>query len=128
MIRKSALHADGAPAPAGAYSQAVMVGDFLFTSGFGPHDPVTGGVPSSVRDQTIATLRNIEAVLDERGLGLGDCVKVTVHLADLADFGEFDHAFAEVVPAPFPARTTVGSQLAGILVEIDVVVDARRDG
>jgi enamine deaminase RidA (YjgF/YER057c/UK114 family) len=48
-------------------------------------------------------------------------VKTTVHLADLADFAEFNTAYAEFFSEPYPVRTTVGSQLANILVEIDVV-------
>jgi enamine deaminase RidA (YjgF/YER057c/UK114 family) len=78
-------------------------------------------VPDGVAGQTRQVLRNIGAVLAERGLTLDDCVKTTVHLADLADFAEFNAAYQEFFSAPYPVRTTVGSQLAGILVEIDVV-------
>jgi len=60
-------------------------------------------------------------VLAERGLTLDHCLKTTVHLADLADFAEFNAAYAEFFTEPYPVRTTVGSQLANILVEIDVV-------
>lgn len=66
-------------------------------------------------------LRNIAAVLAERGVGLDDVLKTTVHLADLADFAAFNEAYQEFFTQPYPVRTTVGSQLAGILVEIDVV-------
>lgn len=78
-------------------------------------------MPESVGDQTRQVLRNVGAVLAEQGLTLDDSVKTTVHLADLADFAEFNEAYKEFFSEPYPVRTTVGSQLANILVEIDVV-------
>jgi len=110
-----------APQPTGNYSQGIRLGNLVWTAGFGPQHPVTGAIPESVADQTRQVLRNVEATLAEAGLDLGDVVKATVHLADLADFAEFDEAYGEFFSYPKPARTTVGSQLAGIKVEIDVV-------
>jgi reactive intermediate/imine deaminase len=120
-MTKSAIHTSSAPQPAGPYSQGIVANEFFYTAGFGPQDPATGTVPDGVAGQTRQVLRNIGAVLAERGLTLDDCVKTTVHLADLADFAEFNAAYQEFFSAPYPVRTTVGSQLAGILVEIDVV-------
>lgn len=77
-------------------------------------------------EQTRQVLRNVGSVLAEHGLTLDDSVKVTVHLADLADFAEFNEAYQEFFTAPYPVRTTVGSQLANILVEIDVVAAIRQ--
>jgi 2-iminobutanoate/2-iminopropanoate deaminase len=118
---------DGAPQPAGAYSQGVVVGGFVYTAGFGPHDPVTGQiVGDTAYEQTGSVLRNIAAVLAVHGLDLGDVVKSTVHLNDVArDFADFNRAYAEHFRAPYPVRTTVGSTLPGILVEIDVVAALR---
>jgi 2-iminobutanoate/2-iminopropanoate deaminase len=121
MSTKEALHTDSAPQPAGPYSQAIVSGDLLFTAGFGPQDPATGTVPESVGDQTRQVLKNLRNVLAERGATLDDALKTTVHLADLADFEEFNVAYREFFSEPFPVRTTVGSQLANILVEIDLV-------
>ncbi|MGA0566867.1 RidA family protein [Rathayibacter sp. KR2-224] len=120
-MTKSAVHTSRAPQPAGPYSQGVVANGFFYTAGFGPQDPATGTVPDGVAEQTRQVLRNVGAVLAERGLTLDDCVKTTVHLADLADFAEFNSAYQEFFTAPYPVRTTVGSQLANILVEIDVV-------
>jgi reactive intermediate/imine deaminase len=120
-MTKSAIHTSSAPQPAGAYSQGIVANGFFYTAGFGPQDPATGTVPDGVAEQTRQVLRNIGVVLAERGLTLDDCVKTTVHLADLADFAEFNAAYQEFFGAPYPVRTTVGSQLANILVEIDVV-------
>lgn len=68
-------------------------------------------------------LRNISAVLAEAGAGFDDVVKVTAHLQHLKrDFEEYNQAYQEFFPEPYPVRTTVGSDLYDILVEIDVVV------
>jgi len=120
-MTKTAVHTTNAPQPAGPYSQGVAANGFFYTAGFGPQDPATGAVADSVGEQTRQVLRNVAAVLAERGLTLDDCVKTTVHLADLADFAEFNEAYKEFFAEPYPVRTTVGSQLANILVEIDVV-------
>jgi 2-iminobutanoate/2-iminopropanoate deaminase len=119
---KTGYHAEGAPRPAGPYSHGVVANGFLYTAGFGPQDPANDhAIADGVADQTRQVLRNIQTVLAVHGLTLDDCVKTTVHLADLADFAAFNEAYAEFFSAPYPVRTTVGSQLAGILVEIDVV-------
>jgi 2-iminobutanoate/2-iminopropanoate deaminase len=121
-MAKIAIRVGAAPEPAGPYSQGIVANGFLFTAGFGPQDPAAGGaVAEDVGEQTRQVLRNVAAVLAEHGLSLDDCVKTTVHLADLADFAEFNAAYREFFSEPYPVRTTVGSQLAGILVEIDVI-------
>ncbi|WP_300267577.1 Rid family detoxifying hydrolase [Microbacterium sp.] len=120
-MSKTAVHTTNAPQPAGPYSQGISANGFFYTAGFGPQDPATGEKSDDVREQTRQVLRNVSAVLAEQGLTLDDCVKTTVHLADLADFAEFNEAYKEFFSEPYPVRTTVGSQLANILVEIDVV-------
>ena len=99
----------------------VVAHGLVFTAGFGPQDPVTGSIPEGIDAQTEATLRNVERALTEVGLGLADVVKVTAHLARLADFAGYNAAYERLFSQPYPVRTTVGSQLSGILVEIDVV-------
>ena len=117
----TAFQSTNTPQPAGPYSQGIEANGFFYTAGFGPQDPTSGAVADSVAEQTRQVLRNVQGVLAERGLTTGDCVKTTVHLADLADFAEFNEAYEEFFSQPYPVRTTVGSQLANILVEIDVV-------
>ncbi|MDQ0401748.1 reactive intermediate/imine deaminase [Streptomyces sp. DSM 40167] len=116
------MRTTGAPRPAGAYAQGVVAGGLLFTAGFGPQDPATGEVPEGVGAQTAQVLRNVRAVLAEEGLSLRDVVKVTTHLQHLKrDFAAYDAAYREFFDEPCPVRTTVGSDLMNILVEIDVV-------
>jgi 2-iminobutanoate/2-iminopropanoate deaminase len=108
--------------PIGAYSQGLHVGDFIFVSGQGPLDPVTGQVVGkTVEEQTARVLENIRAILEAGGATMADVVKVTAHLSDLALFERYNKVYATYFPDPKPTRTTVGSQLLGILVEIDAI-------
>ena len=110
------------PTPAGPYSHVVQFGDVVWTAGFGPQDPATGQVPDGIEQQTEQVIDNVESALRVVGLGLGDVVKATVHLQHLErDFAAHNEVYARRFRAPYPVRTTVGSDLLGILVEIDVV-------
>ena len=120
--RRDAVVSANAPPPAGAYSHLVEYGGLVFTAGFGPHNPATGSVPDGIAAQTNAALDNVAAALAEIGLGLDDVLRATVHLADLSgDFTGYDAAYRTRFSSPYPVRTTVGSTLAGFLIEIDVV-------
>lgn len=123
----TAIRTAAAPAPAGAYSQGLAAGPFVFTAGMGPLDPTTSQViGTTVGEQTDTVLDHLEAILAERGLDLSDVVKMTVHLQQMnRDFDEFDVVYRKRMRPPFPVRTTVGSTLNGILVEIDAVALAR---
>lgn len=108
--------------PVGAYSQGLRVGDFIFVSGQGPLDPATGKVTgATIEEQTARTLENIKAILAAAGASLEDVVRVGAFLSDLALFDRYNRVYATCFPDPKPARTTVGCQLNGILVEIDAV-------
>jgi reactive intermediate/imine deaminase len=120
-MSKTATTSSELPPPAGPYSHLVEANGFVFTAGLGPHDPATRTLPDGIRAQTDQVIRNLETALRAVGLTLFDVVKTTVHLADLADFGDFNEVYRERFPEPYPVRTTVGSQLAGFLVEIDAV-------
>ena len=114
----------GAP-PQGAYSQGWRAGDFIFVTGTGPIDPVTGKlVGTEIEQQTEQTIDNIEAILSAEGATLADVVKSTVHLSDLSLFARYNAVYARRFKKPYPVRTTVGSDLGhtpGMLVEIDCI-------
>lgn len=113
------------PAPAGPYSHVVSAAGLVWTAGFGPQNPQTGAVPEGIVAQTEQVITNVEEALRLRGLGLEDVVKATVHLQHLKrDFDAYNGVYARRFAEPFPARTTVGSDLMDILVEIDVVAVA----
>lgn len=123
MTRKIAVHPEGAPIPAGPYSPAIIAGDFVFVSGQGPLKPGTREIlPGTVREQTAQALENIRTILAAAGCTMADVVKVTAHLADMADFPIYNEVYGTHFPEPYPARTTVQSVLPGpFTVEIDVV-------
>ena len=114
-----------APAPIGPYNQAIKSGHLLYTSGQIPIDPATGDlVAGEIREQTIQVLENLKAVTEAAGTTLGDVIKTTVFLVDMADFAEFNVVYAEYFGEEnAPARSTV--QVAalpmGSRIEIELI-------
>ena len=124
---KSAIATTAAPAAIGPYSQAVHIGNVLYTSGQVALDPATGAlVPGGIEAQTTRVLENLKAVLAAAGLDFAHVVKTTVFLKDMADFAAMNNLYAKYF-APegitAPARSTV--QVAGLpkdaLVEIECI-------
>lgn len=122
-MTKSVINIDSVPQPGGPYNQAVTAGGFVFVAGFGPRDPQTREIiGDDITTQTKLVLRHIETVLASHGLDLSDLVQVTAYLQNPArDKKAFNAAYAEVMPKPWPARATVGAELAGFLVEMDAI-------
>jgi 2-iminobutanoate/2-iminopropanoate deaminase len=114
-----------APAAIGPYSQAVRVGDFLFTAGQIPLDPASGEIVGlDATAQTRQVMRNLGAVLAAAGGDLGSVVKTTVFLTDMAHFADFNAVYAESFPGDDPpSRSTVAvaSLPKGALVEVEAV-------
>lgn len=107
MTRKR-ISAAGAPAAIGPYSHAIEASGFLFISGQLGIDPTDGTlVPGGVRPEAGRALENLKTVLTAAGLGLGDVVKTTVFLADMADFAAVNEVYAGYFPAEPPARSAV---------------------
>ena len=121
-MAKLEISTDRAPKPGGGYSQGLRVGNLVFVAGQVPRDPQTGEMAGdTIEVQTTRVLENVKAVLEAAGASMADVVKSTVHLSDVALFSRFDAVYSTYFPEPRPVRTTVGSQLKGILVEIDVI-------
>lgn len=118
---RTALMIDGAVAPAGQYSHAVVANGFVYVSGQGPADPLSGQVPDSFAAQVRQTLRNLQIILEGAGASLQDVVKVNTYLSDVTRFREYNDIYKEIFTKAPPARTTVGCQLVGIQVEIDCI-------
>lgn len=109
-------------APGGAYSQGLKAGDFVFVSGQGPIDPESGQVVGeTIEEQTARTLENVKTILEAAGASMADVVKVSAHLTDLSLFDRYNKVYSTYFPDPKPTRTTVGSQLLGMMVEIDAI-------
>jgi 2-iminobutanoate/2-iminopropanoate deaminase len=115
---------DRAPQAIGPYSQAITADGWVFTAGQVALDPKSGAlVGTSVGEQTEQVFQNLEAVLAASGTSLGNVVKSTVYLADMADFAAMNEVYARHFGAHKPARSTV--QAAGLpkgaRVEIDLI-------
>ncbi len=113
-----------APAAIGPYSQAIIAGKLIYTAGQIPLDPATMEmVGSNVTEQTEQVFKNLKAVLEEAGAGLGAVVKTTVFLADMADFQAMNEVYANYFGDHKPARAAVQAAALpkGALVEIEAV-------
>jgi len=119
-----AISTSKAPGAIGPYSQAIKVGNFVFTSGQLPLNPATGTFPEGgIKEQTRQSLNNIKAILEEAGLTMKNVVKTTVFLADMGDFADMNGVYAEFFSEPFPARSAVAVKTLpkNALVEIEVI-------
>jgi 2-iminobutanoate/2-iminopropanoate deaminase len=100
----------------------LRAGDFIFVSGQAPIDPASNEiVGTTIEEQTARTIENVRLLLEAAGAQLSDVVKATVHLSDMALFDRYNTVYASYFPDPKPVRTTVGSQLDGFMIEIDVI-------
>lgn len=118
------VHSDDAPAAIGPYSQAVVTGDLVFTSGQIGLDPSTARlVDGGLGPQVEQVMKNLAAVLAAAGTSLERAVKVTIYVTDLGGFGELNEIYGRVLGAARPARATVEvSRLPmDALVEMDCV-------
>lgn len=124
-MAKYVIQTSKGAAPQGAYSQGWRAGDFIFVTGTGPVDATTGKLAGdSIEAQTEQVISNMETVLAADGATLADVIKVTVHLSDTALFSRYNAVYARRFSAPYPVRTTVGSdlrQLPGMLIEADCI-------
>ncbi len=123
-MTRTVIHTDSAPKAIGPYSQAIRVGDFVFTAGQIALDPATGELAgATIEEQTRRALTNLKAVLEAAGSGVNKVVKTTVFLANLGDFTKMNAVYGEFFPSNPPARTTVQAAALprGGLVEIECV-------
>jgi 2-iminobutanoate/2-iminopropanoate deaminase len=112
-----------APQAIGPYSQATVAGDLVFAAGQIALDPATMQlVRGGVAEQTERVLTNLTAVLGAAGASLGNVVKTTVYLADMADFPAMNQVYAKHFGEHKPARATV--QVAGLPMNVSVEIDA----
>jgi reactive intermediate/imine deaminase len=123
-MTRSIVSTQNAPAAIGTYSQAVRAGDTLYLSGQIGLDPATGQMVEGVEHQIHRVFGNLKAVAEGAGASLGDVVKLTVYLTDLANFVRVNEAMAKYFREPYPARAVVGvaSLPRDALVEADAIV------
>ncbi len=107
-MNKEIVSTSGAPAAIGPYSQAVKTGLVVFTSGQIGLDPASGELAQDFEAQVRQAFRNLAAVAKASGGSLAHAVKFTLFLTDLAQFAKANAIMGELVPKPYPARSTVG--------------------
>lgn len=121
---RQSVRTDGAPAPIGPYSQAIIANGFVYVSGQTPLDPATGEMISGdIAAQTARVLDSLDAILTAAGSSLRQVVKTTVFLHSMADFAAMNAVYATRFGDMPPARSTIGGlELPrGAQVEIEVV-------
>ena len=122
--RMKVISTKKAPAAIGPYSQAIQIGNLVYTSGQIPIDPATGTfVEGGIKEQTRQSLTNVKAILEEAGLSMANVIKTTVFMADMNDFADMNAVYAEFFTEPYPARSAVAAKSLpkSALVEIEVV-------
>jgi 2-iminobutanoate/2-iminopropanoate deaminase len=127
---KEIIKTESAPGAIGPYSQAVRAGGFIFCSGQIPLDPQTGQlIEGGIQEQTEQVLRNLMAVLEAAGTGLGSVVKTTVFLSNLNEFGAMNEVYARFFGEACPARSTIeaGRLPRDARVEIDAIALAGKE-
>ena len=121
----STVHTDMAPAAIGPYSQAIVTGNLVFTSGQIPLDPETGVlVGKDIREQTERVCKNLSAVLTAAGSSLEKAVKTVCYLSNMEDFAAFNEVYATFFTGK-PARSCVAVKTLpkGALVEVEVIAE-----
>lgn len=121
------ISTEKAPKAIGPYSQAVRVGDILFTSGQIPLDPVSGEiVGSEIEAQTERICENLKAVLEQAGINFENVIKTTCFLSDMSDFGKFNEVYAKYFVSK-PARSCVAVKTLPkkVLAEIEVIAEIK---
>ena len=124
------IETEGAPAPIGPYSQAVVADGVLYCSGQVPLDPDTGElVEGGIAEQARRCLESLDAVCRAAGTQLSGAVRIGIYLTDMELFPELNEVYAGFFSEPFPVRTTVGVAALpkGALVEMDATVPLGPD-
>ena len=119
------VHTDKAPAAIGPYSQAMVSGNLVFTSGQIAIDPATGQVvEGGIDQQAHQVMKNLGAVLEAAGCSYADALKTTCFLADMGDFGAFNEVYGTYFTGK-PARSCVAVKTLpkGVLCEVEVVAE-----
>ncbi|MBU3153550.1 RidA family protein [Clostridium estertheticum] len=126
-MEKNIINTNNAPAALGPYSQAVKVGDVLYTSGQLAINPVTGEfINDDIKKATAQSLDNVKAILEEAGSSLDKVVKTLVFLKDMDDFAQMNEIYSKYFTTNPPARSCIqaGKLPKDALVEIEVIAIA----
>ena len=122
------IETKNAPAAIGPYSQAIVIGDLVYTSGQIPINPASGQIEAAdIKSQAEQVIVNLSAVLKEAGSSLEDAVKTTCFLANMKDFSDFNEVYAKYfIGKPARSCVEVSALPKGALVEVEVIASLRK--
>ena len=106
-MKREIIHTNNAPGAIGPYSQGIIVGDFVYTSGQIPINPATGVMETDIKLATKQSMENIKAKLEEAGTTLENVVKTSIFLKDLNDFAAVNEVYGTYFTENPPARSCV---------------------
>lgn len=114
-----------APAAIGPYSQAIKVGNLLFTSGQIPLNPETSEIPEGVEAQAEQAFTNVKNLIEASGASIDNTVKTVVFIQNMDDFGKINEIYAKYFTEPYPARSCVevAKLPKGVLLEVEAIVE-----
>ena len=123
-MSKEQISTEKAPGAIGPYSQGIVLGNLIFTSGQIPYTP-DGQVSEDIAEQTRQSLENIKSVLEAAGSSLDKVVKCTVFIADMEQFSIINQVYAQYFTEPFPARSCVQAAYLpkGVGVESEAIAE-----
>lgn len=112
-----------APAAIGPYSQAIVLGDMVFTSGQIPVNPETGIIPDGAELQANQVFTNLKNLLEEAGSSIENVIKTTVFIKNMDDFAKINEAYAKYFTTPHPARSCVevARLPKDVLIEVEAI-------
>lgn len=122
-MNKTVISTDKAPAAIGPYSQAIQVGEMIFTSGVIPVVPETGEIVQGIENQARQALSNMKALLESAGRDMSDIIKTTVFIKNMDDFAKVNEVYATFFEGEYPARSCVevARLPKDVLIEIEAI-------
>ena len=122
---QNVIKTDKAPGAIGPYSQAIEIGNFVFTSGQIPVNPATGEIPEGVEAQAEQAFTNIRELLAAAGTSIDNVIKTTVFIKDMNDFGKINEIYAKYFTGSYPARSCVevARLPKDVLIEIEAIAE-----
>lgn len=125
MKQMKEIKTANAPAAIGPYSQAIVSGNMLYTSGQIPINPATGEIPEGVEAQARQALTNVKKLIEASGASIDNVVKTSVFIKDMNDFAKINEIYAEFFTEPYPARSCVevARLPKDVLLEVETIVE-----
>lgn len=122
---KKVIATDQAPAAIGPYSQAIEVGNLVFTSGVIPVNPATGEIPEGSAAQAEQAFTNLKNLVEASGTTMDKVIKTVVFIKEMNDFGAINEVYAKFFPEPYPSRSCVevARLPKDVMLEVEAIVE-----